>query len=205
MTEGYDQRNNSDDPYPWLHEFLCEYVDGTMNPAQREAFEQYVRANPALARHIEQLCRARTLLCRHGCRLNASPDVRERLQRRLAGEVMRTQAPVPAAFTQRLGSAAALTSVMAVVVLVGMLGGALFIPADEGEGATPSEQRTQLDGRRVDRLPLPSVQLATARVDLPASPYYHPYQRPTTPGRYAPPLVAGDTLYGDALNSAPAP
>ena len=204
MTEGYEQCNDSDDPYPWLHEFLCEYVDGTMDPAQRDAFEEYVRANPALAHHIEQLCRARTLLCRHGCRLRAATDVHERLHRRLAGEVMRTQDPIPATLVQRLGSAATLTSMMAVVVLVGMLGGTLLV-ADEP--AEPSEPRANVENRRVDRLPLPSVQLATARIDLPASPYFHPYQRHATTGGYAVGAgMAGDTLgYGVVLNSVPAP
>ena len=213
MTEGYYNEEEREDPYPWLHEFLCEYVDGTMDPAARAAFEQYVRGNPQLARHVERLCQARQMLCQHGCRLHAPPDIRDRLHRRLAGEVMRTQPPLPPTLAHRLGSVASFTSVMALVLIVGMIGGAFLVPEETLSFGT-TEKRTTL-GRRADRLalPLPEMQYATTRVDLPASPYYHPHltyvaRKPYSMAWDGVPwdLEMQDSLgYGVALNSIGAP
>ncbi|ARA93559.1 MAG: hypothetical protein D6685_10135 [Bacteroidetes bacterium] len=207
MAEGYYDAEEEGGPYPWLHEFLCEYVDGTMDPGLRAAFEEYVRANPDLARHIECLCQARQLLCQHGCRLHAPQDVRDRLQRRLAGEVVRSRPPLPSPLVQHLGAAATMTSVMAVVLILGMLGGAFLVP----EGLGP-DLRVASAVQRIERrvLPLPVVMdYATTRVDLPASPYYHPHlsylhgaEQPAW--RTVDPLP--DTLaYGDVLKMRAAP
>jgi len=45
--------------YEWLDEWLCEYVDGTMDPSVEAVFEQYVEANPELQAHIERLRQTR--------------------------------------------------------------------------------------------------------------------------------------------------
>lgn len=203
MAEGYYDAEEEGGPYPWLHEFLCEYVDGTMDPAARAAFEEYVQANPDLARHIECLCRTRSLLCRHSCSLHAPQDIRDRLQRRLAGEVIRTQPPLPTAIVHRLGSAAAFTSVMAVVLILGMLGGAFLVPG-EYEAALQTTPPVQRMDRRA--LPLPvMMQYATTQVNLPASPYYHPHLSYLN-GAERPAWQTVDTLaYGDASKMMVAP
>jgi anti-sigma factor RsiW len=51
--------------YEWLDEWLCEYVDGTMDPSMEAVFEQYVEANPELKAHVERLQKTREILC--GC------------------------------------------------------------------------------------------------------------------------------------------
>ncbi|PSQ75835.1 MAG: hypothetical protein BRD33_03820 [Bacteroidetes bacterium QH_6_63_17] len=51
--------------YEWLDEWLCEYVDGTMDPSMEAVFEQYVEANPELKAHVERLRKTREILC--GC------------------------------------------------------------------------------------------------------------------------------------------
>ena len=80
----------SDDTYPWLSEFLCEYVDGTMRPAERALFEERIAGDPALARHVARLVQARRLLCAFGCGVQAPCDLHETLRQRLTDEPART-------------------------------------------------------------------------------------------------------------------
>jgi ferric-dicitrate binding protein FerR (iron transport regulator) len=70
-----------DGSYEWIGEWLCEYVDGTMDPSMQAVFEEYIEANPELAAHIERLCRTRSLLGSCECRDEASERVKERLRR----------------------------------------------------------------------------------------------------------------------------
>ena len=77
-----------DDQYPWLGEFLCEYVDGTMDPAVHAAFEECLRGDAHLADHVGRLVQARRALCRYGCRVQAPCDLHEALHRRIAGEAI---------------------------------------------------------------------------------------------------------------------
>lgn len=80
-----------DAPYAWLDEWLCEYVDGTMDPAVEATFEEYVQANPDLKEHIEQLRHTRNLLCE--CRLPQQPSDAKKAQlcSRVECEMLRTQ------------------------------------------------------------------------------------------------------------------
>lgn len=55
--------DGDDAPYKWLDEWLCEYVDGTMDPSLEAIFEQYVEANPELKAHVQRLKKTRELLC----------------------------------------------------------------------------------------------------------------------------------------------
>ena len=75
-----------DDTYPWLSEFLCEYVDGTMRPAERALFEERIAGDPVLARHVARLVQARRLLCAFGCGVQAPCDLHETLRQRLTAE-----------------------------------------------------------------------------------------------------------------------
>jgi len=80
-----------DAPYEWLDEWLCEYVDGTMDPALEKVFRTYVEANPELKAHVARLRETRDLLsecsgpkplsdeaCQRAC---------DRVQRRVCGRV----------------------------------------------------------------------------------------------------------------------
>jgi anti-sigma factor RsiW len=67
--------------YEWIGEWLCEYVDGTMDPSMQAVFEEYIEANPDLAAHVERLCRTRSLLSDCECREQAAERVKERLHR----------------------------------------------------------------------------------------------------------------------------
>lgn len=72
-----------------LDEFLVEYVDGTMDPVVREAFEEFLRVYPEVHAEVERLMSVRTELCRLGdaCRCKAPPGFQDRLKRQLACEL----------------------------------------------------------------------------------------------------------------------
>jgi len=141
MTEGYYAEPN-DDPYAGLDELLCEYVDGTMDRAAREAFEEYLCANPALAEHVQCLCQTRRLLCHYDC-LPAPRGFQVRLRRRLAHEMLRMEAPALTPWVAHLGAFATWTSVMVVMMILGMLAGATLVSENRAlESSSPHAERT---------------------------------------------------------------
>ncbi len=130
MREDYHDPDSSrleqDCPFSDLDELLCEYVDGTMDPAVRQVFEEYLRTNPTLAHHVECLCRTRQLLCQHGaCRLRAPDGFQARLRQRLAYEMMREQRSLEY-LSLPLRSATVLASAVALLVILGMCTGLLL-------------------------------------------------------------------------------
>ena len=137
MREDYHDPDSSqpeqDCPFSDLDELLCEYVDGTMDPAVRQVFEEYLRTNPTLARHVECLCRTRQLLCQHGaCRLRAPDGFQARLRQRLAYEMMREQRSLEY-LSLPLRSATMLASAVALLVILGMCTGVLLYMEQEPE------------------------------------------------------------------------
>lgn len=127
MAESYDCMGDGDCSYSWLDELLCEYVDGTMDRAVRQAFEEYLRTDPVLAEQVERLRCTRTLLCRHGCQVHAPQGLQARVRRRLAWEMMRPQPPYFPQVAARLGAFVAVGSVAAAVVMVSLLVGAVLL------------------------------------------------------------------------------
>jgi len=115
MPESY----HSDHSDEQLDELLCEYVDGTMDPSVRAAFEEYLEANPELARHARCLCQTRIMLCSYGCRHPNEESLQDQIKRRVAGELFR-QDRTEAVFVQRLGRAAMLTSSVSLMLILGM-------------------------------------------------------------------------------------
>jgi len=71
-----------------LDEFLVEYVDGTMDPVVREAFEEFLRVYPEVAEQVDCLASVRSELCRLGdkCRCHAPPGFQDRLKEQLLEE-----------------------------------------------------------------------------------------------------------------------
>ena len=127
MAESYDCIGDGDCSYSWLDELLCEYVDGTMDRAVRQAFEEYLHTDPVLAQQVERLRCTRTLLCRHGCQVHAPQGLQARVRRRLAWEMMRPQPPYFPRVASRLGVFIAVGSVAAAVVMVSLLVGAALL------------------------------------------------------------------------------
>ena len=87
MSHFYDSDHSN------LDEFLVEYVDGTMDPVVREAFEEFLCVYPEVAAQVDCLATVRSELCKLGddCRCHAPPGFQARLKRQLAGEVTITQ------------------------------------------------------------------------------------------------------------------
>ncbi len=145
--------------YEWLDEWLCEYVDGTMDPSVEAVFEQYVEANPELKAHVERLRQTRELLC--GCEdaasaprtatMEAPPEVEEDLLRDAAPELFAVEE------TSRSVVALGLASSIAVALIVGFLAGSMLVePSTLSSGpataierqAAPSEGRDEASPRR---------------------------------------------------------
>jgi anti-sigma factor RsiW len=93
MTDGYasspqdDHSAASGEAWEDLDEYLCEYVDGTMDRCVRAAFEEYLAANPGARAHVEALKRTRMLLGACPCTARAPENLRARLHGCLAPEI----------------------------------------------------------------------------------------------------------------------
>ncbi len=190
MAESYDCIGDGDCSYSWLDELLCEYVDGTMDPAVRQAFEEYLGTDPVLAQQVECLRCTRTLLCRHGCQVRTPQGLQARVRRRLAWEMVHPQPPYFLQAASRLNAFVAVGSVVATVVMVSLLVGVVVVaekpsPVADRTPAVPDvvwhETRagwqpatmTPLSGRRPHGVP--SFVRPTASMLLPlASPYGQP-------------------------------
>ena len=132
IDRDYGEVEHGDCPYSWLNEWLCEYVDGTMDPSLRAVFDEYLKANPELAEHVERLCRTRTLLCQ--CKGHQSgPDVSElraRLREESESELMQVPFPFLSANGGQLGMTVAAGSAMLVMLTVGVVIGATLFAAE---------------------------------------------------------------------------
>jgi anti-sigma factor RsiW len=134
--------------YEWLDEWLCEYVDGTMDPSVEAVFEQYVEANPELKAHVERLRQTRELL--RGCEdangsstqtaVEVTCEVKE-------GLLTDSSAPdlFPERNTSRPVAALGLVSSIAVALVVGFLAGSMLV-----DPATLSSTPTTAVERQVD-------------------------------------------------------
>jgi len=161
MPESYhpDYSEHSDEQ---LDELLCEYVDGTMDPAVRAAFEEYLEANPDLANHARCLCQTQALLCSYGCRHPNEETIQDQIRRRVAGELVR-QDRTEAVFVERLGRAALLTSSVSMVLILTMMVGFTAVKkanhkdmVASGEDTQSRSMSTQADayGQPASSLPL---------------------------------------------------
>ena len=135
MSDRYDQ--DASLPYDdGLDEYLCEYVDGTMDPTVRRAFEEFLGANPALAAHVERLQRTRMLCTRQRC-AHAPSGLQHRLRLEIARDLMGNDGP--ALYLPRLGHFAVLTSLVGLAVLIGVVTGAALVdrrPSVDRDDAT---------------------------------------------------------------------
>lgn len=124
MDDGYDF--NGPDPEEELSElgeYVTEYVDGTMDPAVREAFEEYLEANPRLLEYICSLSDVRCALRDLNCSCQAPSGVQARLRRRISGDMVADEEPSGLRGVRRLGvlTAAATTLVLLSVGTIWMV------------------------------------------------------------------------------------
>ncbi|MEX1055638.1 MAG: hypothetical protein WED81_06380, partial [Rhodothermales bacterium] len=83
MCERYNATGHDDRP-SLEDEFLCEYVDGTMDPVVKQVFEEYLHSNPDLQAHVECLRNTRMILCSYACGRHAPNDLHDRLRRQIS-------------------------------------------------------------------------------------------------------------------------
>ncbi len=116
MSLDYDF-NSSD-----LDEFLVEYVDGTMDPVVREAFEEFLRVYPEVAEQVDCLASIRSQLCRLGdkCRCHAPPGFQARLKEQLLEETSRSDTVIAEAWLPHLNVVALAFSLTLLVLAVGL-------------------------------------------------------------------------------------
>ncbi len=158
MHDGYESPDSDKNAFHGMDELLCEYVDGTMDPAVRRVFEEYMCANPELAEHVDDLRETRELLCRYRCRINAPFGFGSRLHREVTEDMMRAQAPILGNTSHRLRQATSLTSVVVAMMVVGLVSGSLLV---DDKAAAPDRALQQsgsilnaAPSRAMDRLPV---------------------------------------------------
>lgn len=115
MADGY--QNAGEHKFADLDEWLCEYVDGTIDPVVCQALEEYMQHNPELASHVERLRETRHLLCQYGCSYQAPSGLQPRLRRRLATEIVHESEPFLGSTTMHLMTLATVTSVVAMILI----------------------------------------------------------------------------------------
>lgn len=113
--------------YEWLDEWLCEYVDGTMDPSLEAVFEQYVEANPDLKAHVERLRQTRELLC--GCDLpeEPSPNAQAEVCSEVEKDLLQSSASLSGVVSQRPVVTLGIASTVAVALVVGFLAGSMLV------------------------------------------------------------------------------
>jgi len=158
-------QDGDDASYAWLDEWLCEYVDGTMDPSLQATFEKYVEANPELKAHIEQLNETRDLLGQQCAPEPPSPEKRQRVCNRVRSRVcqkvecdmLRSQTSLFALAHDHPSVAIGFASSIAVALVVGVFAGALlFGPESYPTAMTPATTTA------ADRAPVPTDRSAPA-------------------------------------------
>ena len=136
MEEGYE--HSEENEFADLDEWLCEYVDGTIDPIVRQALEEYMQANPALAAHVESLVETRHILCNFGCKHKAPSRLQPLLRYRLENEILEEAEPVLSRYNFPLATMAALSSIAAILLILASTTGSNSIPvtAPTSYGAT---------------------------------------------------------------------
>jgi len=156
--------SDGDEPsYEWLDEWLCEYVDGTMDPSLEAVFEQYVEANPELKAHVQRLKETRDLLCSCGLSSEPPPDVEATVCREVECDMRpSSDSEEESARTPSIPRVGLVASVAAALVIGFLMGAVVVRPvpsamtSDEPSAApvagevdpAPSSQR---DGQAVER------------------------------------------------------
>ena len=166
MAEGYDgeQAAPLDEG---MDEFLCEYVDGAMDPVVLEAFEEYLRANPSMAEHVQCLCQAKRFLSQQ----SSCPHATSRLQERLRTAIAREQlGQSTARLGSKLGSVAWITGAAGMMMMLGMLFGTAVIryQAEPVAGVNVEREAAPSDASPYRNVTLPAGARVTQTVAGPA-------------------------------------
>jgi anti-sigma factor RsiW len=148
--------------YKWLDEWLCEYVDGTMDPSVEAVFEQYVEANPELKAHVRRLRQTRELLC--GCDAPNACSADPQWEGREAEEALHEATAVRPKETEgRAAAVAGLVTSVAVALVVGFLAGSVLVdPATFSPAPTVSAVEKQTSPQETMREEAPPQRSAAS-------------------------------------------
>jgi hypothetical protein len=130
-----------------LDEFLVEYVDGTMDPVVREAFEEFLWMYPDVAEQVDCLASVRSQLCRLGdkCRCHAPPGFQDRLKEHLLEESSKDVHATAEFWAPHLNTVALAFSLTLLVLAVGLSATVPRPESTESEVETVDEPRVRLE------------------------------------------------------------
>lgn len=139
--EGDVPGDGDEAPYKWLDEWLCEYVDGTMDPSLEAVFEQYVDANPDLKAHVKRLKQTRDLLCECGLPREPSETLESDICADVECDMMTSSTPVSDVVRARPLAAAGVVSSVAIALVIGFLVGATMVgpPSSTITASSPTQ------------------------------------------------------------------
>ncbi len=158
MVEGYDD-GQAEPLDEGMDEFLCEYVDGSMDPVVLQAFEEYLRANPQMAAHAQCLCQAKALLSTQVPCPHPTSELQLRLKQAIARDLLGETGWSP---TPQLGSFAVVTSAAGLMLMLGMLFGTAVVQY----GATPEYRQVEREGAPSDAYPRRAAVLSQPYLSL---------------------------------------
>jgi len=143
--EGNVPSGGEEPSYQWLDEWLCEYVDGTMDPSLKAVFEKYVEANPDLKAHIERLQETRDLLCNCGLSKEPPSDVEAKVCREVERDERQSSSSEAEDSQNRPVSTLGLVSSVTAALVVGFLFGATVVnvPATKPGSAPQTDPSTR--------------------------------------------------------------
>ena len=151
--EGDVSGSGDDAPYEWLDEWLCEYVDGTMDPSIEAVFEQYVEANPELKAHVERLQETRELLCNCGLSEEPSTEVQAEICSEVECDMLRSAPPMSEQLSNRPIAVVGIASFVVAALVIGFLAGMMVVePASSVSAATSN---TTIERVASDAPPVP--------------------------------------------------
>lgn len=154
--DGDDPRDDGDASYEWLDEWLCEYVDGTMDPSLEVVFEEYVEANPELKAHVQRLRQTRELL--GGCDFSDEPpaSTQANVCTEVEEDLLHDSSSLPHVVSEHLLATLSIASSVAVALVVGFLAGSMVgepgtvVPTSAASAADNDRSTTEQIAPRPD-------------------------------------------------------
>lgn len=161
--DGDEPRDDGDASYEWLDEWLCEYVDGTMDPSLEVVFEEYVEANPELKAHVQRLRQTRELL--GGCDFSDEPSASTQANvcTEVEEDLLHDSSSLPHVVSEHLLATLSIASSVAVALVVGFLAGSMIgepgtvVPTSAASAADNDRPTTEQVAPRIERS-VPSLQ-----------------------------------------------
>lgn len=120
MVDGYDAGDANPIIPPELDDYICDYVDGSMDPSVRAVFEEFLQANPGVQTHVKRVAETAEILRAHGRCLCAPDGFDNRLRCAVESECLRSENWFGSSALSRLSSIVLSGGTIAIVCL-GML------------------------------------------------------------------------------------